>query len=304
MGRERTRAAEVTRRLSVGLITALASLLEPAERDAIVGDFLDSGDTFFQGFRGVIGLILRRQLGLWKKWEPWAALIGIVVVAGPLLSRFVWDIEAFYSVTTVGAYFSSVEHWNGQDWTTAPTARDVVFFVCFSLVIIMWSWVSGFVLGSFSGKTLWLTGVAMYLTVLNFAPMASGTVSLHSAGAPTLPVFLLDRLQMWTKSESLLFFIPVMFGVRSGLRRNLLPLSRALFIGSLISLSTSVMVGMSAWGYQIDTSHGTIGAWGAPAFNLQSLLASWPLIYVMCIAWRTVHRTVGRGPHSLPSTEP
>jgi hypothetical protein len=49
-----------------------------------------------------------------QQWRTWAALIGIVVIAGPRLSQFVWGIEAFRSVTTVG-YFQSVKHFDGED---------------------------------------------------------------------------------------------------------------------------------------------------------------------------------------------
>ena len=115
-----------------------------------------------QSLSSPTGPIIRRQLGSWKRWPPWAALIGIVVIAGPRLSEFVWGIEAFCSVTTVGAYFQSVEHSHGQDWTTVPEARDILFYLCFAVVIIIWSWTSGFVLSALSGRTIWLTGFLLH----------------------------------------------------------------------------------------------------------------------------------------------
>jgi len=271
-------------RLTLWLTTTLASLLEPHDRDAVVGDLLDSGENFFQGLRGVIGLIMRRQLGLWKQWYPWAALIGIVAIAGTSLSQFVYGIEKFYSMTTVGAYFASVEHFNGKDWTTLPMAHDIVFFVCFAAVIIIWSWVSGFALSALSGRTAWLMGPLLYLTVINFARIASASVRLHGKGAPPVPIFLLDRLEPFTIVQTLLFFVPVMIGMRSGLRRKFLTVRWTLAISALTFCFTIVLIGMSAWSYRIDTVHGTIGVYDAPALNLSTILVSWPLLYMFAVA--------------------
>jgi hypothetical protein len=82
-----------------------------------------------------------------------------------------------------------------------PEARDILFFMCFAVVIIIWSWMSGFVLSALSGRTIWLTGFLLYLTVLNFAPMANGSVGLHGPGVPPLLTFLRDRLEPFTKDE-------------------------------------------------------------------------------------------------------
>jgi hypothetical protein len=229
---------------------------------------------------------IRRQLGLWKRWPPWAALIGIVVIAGPRLSQFVWGIECFRSVTTVAAYFQSVEHFHGQDWTTVPEARDILFFLCFAIVVIIWSWMSGFVLSALSGRTIWLTGFLLYLIVLNFARMANGVVRLHGPGAPPLPTFLSDRLEPFTKDQVFLFFVPVMLGMRSGLRRTFLCMHSAVFMAGLILCATLVLIEMSAVAYGIDTAHGSVGAWGAPALNWQTVLVSWPVVYMIVTARR------------------
>jgi len=212
-----------------------------------------------------------------------------VVIAGPRLSEFVWGIEAFCSVTTVGAYFQSVEHFHGRDWTTVPEARDILFYLCFAVLISIWSWTSGFVLSALSGRTIWLTGFLLYLIVLNFARMANGSVGLHGPGVPPLTTFLRDRLEPFTKDQVFLFFVPVMLGMRSGLRRRLLRMDSALFMAGLILCFTLVLIEMSAVAYGIDTVRRSVGAWGAPALNWQTVLVSWPVVYMILTARRHQH---------------
>ncbi len=61
-------------------------MLEPDEREAVRGDFAESGETSGQALRNVLGLVLRRQAALWKDWRPWLALVGLVAPLGVLLS--------------------------------------------------------------------------------------------------------------------------------------------------------------------------------------------------------------------------
>ena len=68
------------------LVDRSSRLLEPDEREAVRGDLAESGETGGQALRGVLGLVVRRQVALWKHWRPWLALIGLVVPLGMLLT--------------------------------------------------------------------------------------------------------------------------------------------------------------------------------------------------------------------------
>src|SRR5689334_5425048 len=165
MGREQRRAAVMTR-MGWWLVGTLSGFLEVDERDAVLGDFRDSGETCLHGLRGLLGLITRRQLALWREWQPWLALIGIAGASGVLLSQFVWMFNAPY-FGTIGAYFRSVAHWNGHDWMLIPEWRDLTFLLCFAVALSLWSWINGFALASLSGRTIWLTSPVFYLVFLN-----------------------------------------------------------------------------------------------------------------------------------------
>jgi hypothetical protein len=242
------------------------------------GDLAASSGTGGQASRRGLGLFVRRQLGLWTHWQPWLALIGIGCIAGLLLSEFVWSFDIGFFNTTVGGYFASVEHWHGADWTTLPDQRDLAFLLCFSLVVASWSWASGFVLGSLSGHTIWLTGTLFYLTVIDSFPVIRGIIPLK--GAVAQPLGFLVHLRPFGIAQWLLFVVPVLCGMRSGLRRHTLPIAQTIIVALIIAIFTSVLTAMSISFYGIDA------AWGSPAFNWKTALLSWPVAYMLATARR------------------
>jgi hypothetical protein len=60
----------------------LARALEPVEREVVLGDLAESSGTNCSAIRDLLGLIIRRQAGLWSVWRPWIALLGVSGVAG------------------------------------------------------------------------------------------------------------------------------------------------------------------------------------------------------------------------------
>ena len=75
------------------LLNVLARGLEPAERDVVLGDVAESGQGFGAGMRDLLGLIIRRQAGLWTSWRPWLALFGVSCLAGVPLSRIAFRLN-------------------------------------------------------------------------------------------------------------------------------------------------------------------------------------------------------------------
>ena len=55
------------------LVELAARPLDRDERDAVLGDSLEAGDSSWRALSGVLGFVLRRQLLLWKGWRPWLA---------------------------------------------------------------------------------------------------------------------------------------------------------------------------------------------------------------------------------------
>jgi hypothetical protein len=50
-----------------------ARLLEPTERDAVLGDLIEAGETGWSAPRNVLGLIILRQAELLGTFGPWVA---------------------------------------------------------------------------------------------------------------------------------------------------------------------------------------------------------------------------------------
>jgi hypothetical protein len=74
--------------------------LEPQEREAVRGDFAESGESGGQALRDLLGLIIRRHAALWKDPGPWVTLLGLVVPLGMMLSlvsRRVPGLSAIYA---------------------------------------------------------------------------------------------------------------------------------------------------------------------------------------------------------------
>ena len=52
-------------------------LLDPEEREVVLGDLVETQESAWRGLLDVFGLVLRRQTGLWRDRRPWVA--GFVV---------------------------------------------------------------------------------------------------------------------------------------------------------------------------------------------------------------------------------
>lgn len=104
------------------LVTKASGMLDPDERDAVLGDFYESGESGAQALRDLLDLIVRRQLALWADWHPWLALTGVVAPVGVLLAlecRMLAEVSA----TTFYMYV------NGWTWgyLESPGARHDLF---------------------------------------------------------------------------------------------------------------------------------------------------------------------------------
>ena len=69
------------------LADQVSQFLDPGEREAVRGDLAECGASGWHTFRQVLGLIARRQAGLWADWRPWLAVIAIVLPIGLMLSH-------------------------------------------------------------------------------------------------------------------------------------------------------------------------------------------------------------------------
>lgn len=282
------------------LVRVLACALEPAERDVVLGDLAESGEGVGSATRNLLGLIVRRQIGLWLFWRPWLALFGVSCLAGLSLSRIVFRLH-------VDLYKY------GAGYATSLTAhQEVAFLLCLAGALTVWSWTCGFVLGSLSGRAVWLTWSVFYFVVLDSAwarfvfagniilrdphthegPLDSPQVALRLLMAATLPLSI----------AALASLFPALFGALVGVRRRVLAVHHA-YLTAAVNTALVILATWSTGWY--DPAHLPARWPGVPWSTrlLPFLLASWPAAYLLACSLPTRIRPKDQTP-ARPVPEP
>ena len=226
------------------LVEAAARLLARDEREAVLGDLMEAGESAWHALLGVLGLVFRREAVVWKSWRPWLAGFGVALPTSFLLMGFSLSVSWSYLRFRCPELLS-------QASLTRPSAFLVL--MCQALLLIGWSWTSGFVVGSVSRRTLWAS------TVLCYSPC----------------LFCLSRFRVESLSRFclLLFLLPATWGVRQGLRISRMKRSSAM----VLALGVTLLM-IPAW-----SSAGQ--RWDSPHWTLNWAL-SWPAWYLVATAQR------------------
>jgi len=258
------------------LLGTLARALEPRERQAALGDIAESGEGIFPALRDLLGLIIRRQAALWGHWQPWLALLGIGGPAAFPLSRIAFRFNVVF-----GQQLSAHRKYGIHFGTGLTAGQDIAFLICLAVGLILWSWVSGFVLGSLSGRATWITWSAFYLVILDATWVRfvlSGNIILRDP--QPLRLFINSILPL--SIAGLLCSIPALWGALLGVRRRALPSRQTQFLAGAVALLTILMTWMSGW-YETAHEIWSAGTWpGAslPATLLPFLMMSWPAAWL------------------------
>jgi hypothetical protein len=260
------------------LLSVLARALEPDERDAVLGDLAESGEGVGAATEHLLGLIVRRQFGLWLSWRPWLALLGVSGLAALSLSRIVFRLNV------------DLHKYEAGYATSLPAGPEVAFLVLLASAVTVWSWTCGFVLGSLSGRAAWLTWSVFYFVVLDSAWarfVLAGNIVLrnphtHEAVLDSLQGTL--RLLMATtlplSVAAFLFALPALCGTYAGVRRWRLTVHHAYLIGAVSIAFTILMTWSTGW---YDPAH-LPARWPEVPWStrlLPFLLASSPATYLL-----------------------
>lgn len=152
-----------------------AQLLAADERDAVMGDLIEAGESAWHGFMEVSGLIVRRQIALWRSWRPWLAALGLAVPASFALMGI-----------SVALSRTFVSHFAWKD-----VLPGVVLCEFFLLLVCAWS--GGFVLHAISRRTFWLSALVCFM--------------------PCLFCLARFRIESLSRFSLLLFLLPAIAGV-------------------------------------------------------------------------------------------
>ncbi|RSL17806.1 hypothetical protein EDE15_3355 [Edaphobacter aggregans] len=189
-------------RLDWRVVEGAAGLLGCEDREAVLGDLVEAGEGAWRGLLDVLGLVVRRQTELWRSWRPWVAALGVALPFSFLLMGFSVSVSLGYRQVTLHG------GWLGL------AGRAVL--------LVVLAWASGFVVGSVSRRTLWVSVVA--------------TLS------PCLFCLARFRIASLSRGCLLLFVLPAVLGVWWGLR------GRTVGAGVGLMLALGVSMGMGLWG--------------------------------------------------------
>jgi len=157
------------------ILSILANLLATDEREAVLGDLAEAGESGMKAIVGVFGLVVRRQAALWLDWRPWLTLVGFVIPAGLALHLIArWDVGLF---------------------TEEALRKDLPWFARLLTLtfatLACWSFLSGGVLRTIAPRTLILQIpallgvmlVAQVLDLMSYMTPAHGAAHQEAAYA-------------------------------------------------------------------------------------------------------------------------
>jgi hypothetical protein len=163
------------------LVGFVSHLLEPNEREVVLGDLEEGGENARQSLVAILGLVIRREAALWRNWGPWLAAFGLALPFSFLLMGFSLSVSRAY-----------------QQYAGVHVGPGFALLLCNVLLLAGWAWTGGFVVGAISRRTLWVSAA------LSFAPC----------------LFCLERFRVESLSRlCLLLFLPAaLWGARRGLQ--------------------------------------------------------------------------------------
>lgn len=203
--------------------------LAPKDRDAVLGDLAETGARGRSALGSVLGLVVRQQIELWRAWQPWVA--STVALAGSLL---LLSVSFGLSV--------DLRH-------LLRGGRGYGSVICEALLMLSWAWTSGFVVGSLSGKTRWVSGILCAIPCLSCVLRFQDTS--------------LSRLCV------LLFLLPGLAGAVQGVRRARLSHRTALTLALAMTALMLVWGGMYMRNWFL-----VLSAWWLVAYAEQSKLSN------------------------------
>jgi hypothetical protein len=240
------------RNLWIRSTQALSRSLDSGERETVLGDLAELGMTDRQAFKGMLGLVLRRQLGSWKEWEPWFALGAIVVAVCPLLATQSRGLD----------FFPHLVMWfhHGIAYRTGVSSAALLAEFCFrASALVTWSWTSAVALGALSRKTIWANGVLFFLLCAFFA--------VYRLPYPVRALWFTPWAWTPIVSNFLLVLLPAYCGLRKSAKS---PGTKPPWLIALAGW-TVIIGGLAFWTQGWDGAALDNWSQGAPALTLMQL---------------------------------
>jgi hypothetical protein len=277
------------------LASVISLTLEPSDRDAVLGDIAESGQSGPAALRDVLGLAARRRADLWREWATLA--VGLVFPAAILLgliARYTADGTAVY----VWLYANNWDWALFQDQAFRDDLMRYGVSVQMSyLVLACWSWTGGLVIGMLSRRNFVVNG-----TLFAFALLSTGfAVAPHVTQLTISPrgfdsnevVFEMKfyRVAFPILVAGAFALIPALHGIRHGFWVNTLrswrPIKISLLILSAASLAAFIL--RIVIRLRFPNVYLRPSIWTAPQIQMLQVVAYWPVVYLAANACRRWH---------------
>ncbi|MFN7932448.1 MAG: hypothetical protein U0R19_03925 [Bryobacteraceae bacterium] len=221
--------------------------LAEEEREAVLGDLLESQSAGFPALLGVMGLVLRRQAQAWKSWRPYLALFGIALPMAFLLADFARILARTSELYGWIAGNYAVMDLDVLEETGFTLRRGSFICGTYVLLLAIWSWTGGFALAVISGRAFWGNAAVLCAVWCLHAGMLEPNVGM------------------------LLLWISFLHGARRGMQRSVMPRSSAVVLAvCALGLSAVAIYSAGLW-------H---AGYSAPRQLAMALILSWPACYV------------------------
>jgi hypothetical protein len=125
---------------AAALLSFTAQLLEPVEREVVLGDLAEANVSTPRSIYQVLDLGIRRHAALWLQWRPWLTGPGLALPGSFLL---------------MGTSLSVSQACLNLAQPGAPMSANLTWLLAQLSLLIGWSWTCGLVVGSLSRRTLW-----------------------------------------------------------------------------------------------------------------------------------------------------
>ena len=189
------------------IVESIARFLPAEEREPILGDMIEAGESAWSGLRGLLGFAVRRHAELWKSWRPWLVGFGVALPGSFMLMGASMSVSWSYMRLLCPDMLA-------QASLTKPSAVFVLLWQ--ALLLIGWAWTAGFVVGSISKRTLWVSAMLCYAPCL---------LCLSEFNQASLP-----------KACLLLFLLPAIWGAHRGFRIAKIGFASALIIAVALTM--------------------------------------------------------------------
>jgi hypothetical protein len=288
-------------KISWQLVDSFSALLNASEREAVLGDFAESGECRRKALREVLGLVVRRQIAVWMAWRPWLTLTIFVIPLGlflSVLSRSTSDESAVYA-------WMYANNWdwglvtNRGFWYVLTECAMLLFGGW--LTLACWSWTAGFVLGCFSKGIARLNGVLILLALalgeavgapayiaysLNYVHRHFQVPSLPDPNAPVFAVAFYSAI-FPVIIQVMLVAGPAIYGMRAGMRMTeLRPAPRAFFLTAAFLTIGTMIIRTPGLALLLNADKREWMLKFPEVIRAVQFVIYWPALYLLAIAVR------------------